>query len=92
MEHYPNQLSGGEKQRVAIARSMVIEPDLLLADEPSGSLDEDTGDSVMELIFSLVSQKNKAMILATHNKQLASRCGKIYLLEHGQLRLSEENY
>jgi putative ABC transport system ATP-binding protein len=76
----------GEKQRVAIARSMVIGPDLLLADEPSGSLDEGTGDSVMDLIFSLVSQNNKAMILVTHNKQLAKRCSKVFLLEHGQLK------
>ncbi len=89
MDHFPSQLSGGEKQRVAIARSMVIEPDLLLADEPSGSLDEGTGDSVMDLIFSLVDQKNKALILVTHNKLLAEKCEKIYTLEHGSLHLKD---
>jgi putative ABC transport system ATP-binding protein len=87
LNHYPNQLSGGEKQRVAIARSMVVEPDLLLADEPSGSLDEATGDLVMELIFNLVKKNNKALILVTHNKELAQRCEKVYQLEGGQLHL-----
>lgn len=87
LDHFPSQLSGGEKQRVAIARSMVIEPDLLLADEPSGSLDEDTGDSVMDLIFELVDKKNKALILVTHNRALAEKCQKIYRLEHGALHL-----
>lgn len=85
MEHFPNQLSGGEKQRVAIARSLVTQPDLLLADEPSGSLDEETGDKVMELIFDLVEKKKKAMILVTHNKTLATRCQKTFQLNHGQL-------
>lgn len=88
MEHFPSQLSGGEKQRVAIARSMVVQPELLLADEPSGSLDEDTGDSVMDLIFSLVDKENKALILVTHNKFLAEKCQKVYRLEHGALHLN----
>lgn len=91
MDHFPSQLSGGEKQRVAIARSMVIEPDLLLADEPSGSLDEGTGDSVMDLIFSLVDKQNKALILVTHNVGLAEKCEKIYNLEHGSLHLKERS-
>lgn len=87
LNHYPSQLSGGEKQRVAIARSMVVEPDLLLADEPSGSLDEETGELVMDLIFNLVSENKKALILVTHNKELALRCQKVYHLEGGQLHL-----
>lgn len=85
MDHFPNQLSGGEKQRVAIARSMVIEPDLLLADEPSGSLDEGTGDQVMDLIFDLVKKKDKALILVTHNKFLAKKCERTLTLEGGSL-------
>ncbi len=89
MDHFPSQLSGGEKQRVAIARSMVIEPDLLLADEPSGSLDEKTGNQVMELIFDLVEKENKALILVTHNKALASRCERVLVLEGGKLHAVE---
>jgi putative ABC transport system ATP-binding protein len=89
MDHFPNQLSGGEKQRVAIARSMVIEPDLLLADEPSGSLDEGTGDQVMELIFNLVRKKGKSLILVTHNKQLALQCDRTLVLEGGKLNALE---
>ncbi len=86
LDHFPNQLSGGEKQRVAIARSMVVGPDLLLADEPSGSLDEGTGEKVMEIIFNLVKEKKKAMILVTHNKELAARCEKTFVLEGGFLK------
>lgn len=84
--HLPGQLSGGEKQRVAMARAMVINPDLLLADEPSGSLDEDTGEEVMELVFDLVEKKKKALILVTHSIQLAKRCDRVFRLEHGVLR------
>lgn len=84
-KHLPGQLSGGEKQRVAMARAMVINPDLLLADEPSGSLDEDTGEEVMKLVFDLVETQKKALILVTHSLQLAKRCDHIYKLEHGTL-------
>lgn len=85
MEHYPSQLSGGEKQRVAIARSMIVDPDLILADEPSGSLDEDTGDQIMDLIYGLVKDHKSTLVLVTHNQQLAKRCEKVFRLEHGQL-------
>lgn len=85
LSHLPGKLSGGEKQRVAIARAMVIAPELLLADEPSGSLDETTGAQVMELIFDLVKNKRMSMILVTHSEELAKRCDYIYRLDHGQL-------
>lgn len=85
LSHLPGKLSGGEKQRVAIARAMVIAPELLLADEPSGSLDETTGAQVMELIFDLVKNKQMSMILVTHSEELAKRCDCIYRLDHGQL-------
>ena len=89
MDHFPAQLSGGEKQRVAIARSMVMGPDLLLADEPSGSLDEETGNQVMDLIFKLVEEKKKSLILVTHNKVLATRCQRVLSLEGGKLHALE---
>jgi len=85
MDHFPEQLSGGEKQRVAIARAMIIKPKLLLADEPSGSLDEETGLDIMKLIFSLVDSEKSALILVTHNKELAKRCGQVKNLVNGQL-------
>ena len=85
LDHFPSQLSGGEKQRVAIARSMILDPEILLADEPSGSLDEDTGQQIMDLIFGLVKEHKSTLILVTHNQQLARRCEKVYRLEQGQL-------
>ena len=73
-DHLPHQLSGGECQRVAIARAMVAKPRILFADEPSGNLDTDTGQKVMDLLFSLVEENKMTMILVTHEKNLAQRC------------------
>lgn len=83
--HFPDQLSGGEKQRVALARALVHSPELILADEPSGSLDEQTGKEVMGLIFNLVKEQKKSLILVTHDSDLASQCDVIYSLEAGSL-------
>ena len=88
LNHFPGQLSGGEKQRVAIARAMAISPDLLLADEPSGSLDEETGSMVMKLLFDLVKETNMSLILVTHEKSLASQCDVSLVLEGGVLTQS----
>ncbi|MBU1340576.1 MAG: ABC transporter ATP-binding protein [Proteobacteria bacterium] len=83
--HLPGQLSGGECQRVAIARALIIRPALLLADEPTGNLDIETGEKVAQLLFDLVEKENKTLILVTHNPNLARRCQKIRNLEQGRL-------
>ena len=83
--HLPRQLSGGECQRVAIARALVVKPDLLLADEPTGNLDVATGKEIADLLFQLVEQKQMAMIVVTHNKELAQRCSRQLQLIQGLL-------
>ncbi len=81
--HFPRELSGGESQRVAIARALVAEPRVLLADEPSGNLDNQTGDAVMDLLFDLVSSRKTTLVLVTHNPELAKRCDRILTLRQG---------
>jgi lipoprotein-releasing system ATP-binding protein len=83
----PNKLSAGEQQRVAIARSLVTEPKLLLADEPTGNLDWKTGQLIIELIKNLHREKNLTSIIVSHNEKIADYCDKVYLLEKGQLNL-----
>jgi putative ABC transport system ATP-binding protein len=83
--HFPAQLSGGECQRVAIARALVVKPALLLADEPTGNLDMETGEKIAHLLFDLVEKENKTLILVTHNPALAGRCREILTLEKGCL-------
>ena len=85
LDHYPAQLSGGECQRVAIARALCVEPLLLLADEPTGSLDTNTADSVADLLFNLVQDGKTTMLLVTHNLQLAQRCERVLRLKDGRL-------
>ncbi|MCO4793704.1 MAG: ABC transporter ATP-binding protein [Bacteriovoracaceae bacterium] len=91
LDHLPSQLSGGEKQRVAIARSLIIRPELLLADEPSGSLDDKTGDDVMNLIFELVKEENTGLVLVTHNRSLATQCDQTWSLSGGGLVPEDNN-
>jgi len=83
--HLPGQLSGGECQRVAIARALIIKPALLLADEPTGNLNMETGEKVARLLFDLVEKENKTLILVTHNPALAHQCQSIRKLERGKL-------
>lgn len=83
LHHYPSELSGGESQRVAIARGLAVRPLVLLADEPTGSLDSETGDKVMDLYFDLVRRHNLTSIIVTHNQELASRCDKQLKLSQG---------
>ena len=87
LNHIPSQLSGGEKQRVAIARALIHNPKIILADEPSGNLDEETGIAVMDKLFELIKQNNTSLILVTHSKEVAARCEKTYQLSHGVLNL-----
>lgn len=85
LNHFPTQLSGGEQQRVAIARAFVIEPQLLFADEPTGNLDRATGHEVEELLFSLVQDQGTALVMVTHDEELAARCQAHYHLSNGVL-------
>ena len=83
--HRPGELSGGEQQRAAIARSLVGRPQLLLADEPTGNLDPHTGDSIGMLLHELHVRHNLSSILVTHNEKLARICSRVYRLENGKL-------
>jgi putative ABC transport system ATP-binding protein len=83
--HLPRQLSGGECQRVAIARALAIEPNLLLADEPTGNLDTTTGATITELLFQLVEEIGMTMVVVTHNPSLAKRCARSVTLSQGKL-------
>jgi lipoprotein-releasing system ATP-binding protein len=84
--HYPVQLSGGERQRVAVARALMNDPDLILADEPTGNLDERNSQAIRELLFELVRSYGKSMILVTHAPELSQLANERYLLEHRRLR------
>lgn len=85
LNHYPKVLSGGEQQRVALARAFVVQPALLLADEPTGSLDPATGERIMNLMLSLNQELGTTLILVTHDPALAARCGRCLTLEAGRL-------
>jgi putative ABC transport system ATP-binding protein len=83
--HYPAQLSGGEQQRVALARALAPNPIILIADEPTGNLDEATGASIIDLIFALKRDRNATLILVTHDPALASKCGRRIELRSGRI-------
>ncbi|MDE3059579.1 MAG: ABC transporter ATP-binding protein [Pseudomonadota bacterium] len=85
LHHYPAQLSGGEQQRVAIARAFVAQPKLLLADEPTGNLDIDTGQQVIDLLFSQHRAQGTTLLLITHDAQLAGRCDRVIHLADGRI-------
>jgi putative ABC transport system ATP-binding protein len=85
LQHRPKVLSGGEQQRVALARAFVVQPDLLLADEPTGSLDHATGAATMDLMFALNREHGTTLVLVTHDRQLAQRCERCLTIEAGQL-------
>lgn len=83
LDHYPGQLSGGEQQRVALARAFVARPRLLLADEPTGNLDQTTGRTIVELLFDLHERHGTTLVLVTHDPSLAARCRRVVRVEDG---------
>lgn len=90
LEHFPAQLSGGERQRVALARALAPRPGLLLADEPTGNLDSETGRQVIELLFALHRDTATTLVLVTHDAELAGRCRRIIRIEDGRIWSDEE--
>ncbi len=89
LSHYPRTLSGGEQQRVALARAFVARPDLLFADEPTGSLDTATGEAVIELMFELNRDAGSTLVLVTHDRSVAARCGRILTIDAGRVASDE---
>lgn len=85
LHHRPGELSGGEQQRVAIARALVTQPKILFADEPTGNLDENTAEDIQSLLFDLNTDQNTTLIIVTHDLELAKRCQRQVMIEHGQL-------
>ena len=84
-DHYPAQMSGGEQQRVALARAMVADPPVLFADEPTGNLDQATGESIMQLILNLAKNRQSTLFLITHDRALAERCDRTLTMRDGLL-------
>jgi len=85
LDHYPNQLSGGEQQRVGIARAFIHQPDILFADEPTGNLDGETGAQIEQLLFELNEKQGTTLVIVTHDKTLAEKCDRIIELKNGRI-------
>lgn len=92
LSHLPDQMSGGEQQRVAIARAMVAKPRILLADEPTGNLDRVTGEKVIASLFKSASEANAAMVLVTHDANLAEQCSRVLYIEDGVIVRDSKPY
>ena len=90
LTHYPKQLSGGEQQRVAIARAFATEPAILFADEPTGNLDNVTGERIIDVLFRLNQDKGTTLVLVTHDEHLAGRCERLIRLEAGRIVTAAE--
>ena len=86
INHRPQELSGGEKQRVAIARALINNPNIILADEPTGNLDEENGNNILNYLFKLIELKGSSIILVTHSKNVAMYCSKLHFLNNGILK------
>lgn len=85
LNSYPDVLSGGEQQRVAIARALINDPDIIIADEPTGNLDEDTAKEVLELLLEVTRESGKTMIMATHSTEIINYADKVYTIHNGKL-------
>ena len=85
LQHYPGQLSGGEQQRVALARAFAVEPHLLLADEPTGNLDGETGGHIVEMLFEMAARAGTTLMLITHDNAIAERCDRIVRIVDGRI-------
>lgn len=92
LHHYPIQLSGGEQQRVALARAFISQPSILLADEPTGNLDSQTGDRIIELLWQLHQEQGSTLVLVTHDASLANRAQRILTLQDGHLVADSDHY
>ena len=90
LSHYPAQLSGGEQQRVAIARALVVDPAILIADEPTGNLDNDTGAAIIDLIFASAAERGTTLLLVTHDERLAGRCDRRVRIASGRIEAPTE--
>ncbi|MEI8144293.1 MAG: ABC transporter ATP-binding protein [Alphaproteobacteria bacterium] len=85
LTHYPAQMSGGEQQRTALARALAPNPDIIFADEPTGNLDETTGRSIVDLIFSKQAERGATLVLVTHDRSLAEQCDRVIRLRSGEI-------
>jgi len=92
LDSYPDRLSGGEKQRIAIARALVHDPALILADEPTGNLDSDTGSSVMSILRDLVENSGKTMIVVSHSDAIVGEADRVFEMEDGRLLERRSNH
>jgi len=88
IDHYPSQMSGGEQQRVALARASAPRPRILLADEPTGNLDETNGHAIIDLLFDLRDRHGATLVMVTHSNELANRCDRVVRLRDGRIDTS----
>ena len=87
IDHYPSQLSGGQQQRVAIARALINDPDVILCDEPTGNLDEKSGEEVMEMLLKMNREQGKTILIVTHDPEIATKCNRVIEIRDGEVKI-----